>query len=178
MSTTSCVALSTTQPEGTTYSDSWNGTSWTGQAVAPPLESFSTILGTVSCGTSSCQAVGYYNTPTAQDALAESWDGTSWTLETTPFLGSNKTGAFGGVSCASNSACTAVGQETTSGNPAATLLDEYWNGTKWAVHTILTPSGAQTAQLFDVSCASGTNCQAMGNYTTSAGTSLFAEQGS
>jgi hypothetical protein len=178
ISVTSCVALSTGPPESTTYSDAWNGTSWTVESVAEPIETESLTLSWVSCGSSSCQAVGYYDTATTQDALAESWDGTGWTVETTPFLGGNTTGNLASVSCASGGVCNAVGAETTTGSTGSTLLDEHWNGTNWSVHTILTPSGAQTAQLFAVSCASGTNCQAIGNYTTSAGTSLFAEQGS
>jgi hypothetical protein len=178
MSAASCVALSSGPPEAITYSDSWNGTNWTGESVAEPIETESLSLSWVSCGSSSCQAVGYYTTPTTQDALAENWDGTGWTVETTPFLGGNKSADLGSVSCGSAGVCNAVGSETTTGGTGSTLLDEHWNGTNWSVHTILTPSGAQTAQLFAVSCASGTNCQAIGNYTTSAGTSLFAEQGS
>jgi hypothetical protein len=177
-SATSCIALSTGPPESTTYSDAWNGTKWTVESVAEPEETESLTLSGVSCGASSCQAVGYYDTPTARDALAESWDGTAWTVETTPFLGGNTTGDLGSVSCVSGGVCNAVGTETAAGGTGSTLLDEHWNGTNWSVHTILTPSGAQTAQMFAVSCASGTNCQAIGNYTTTAGTSLFAEQGS
>jgi hypothetical protein len=177
MSATSCVAMGSSPPEGMASSDIWNGTSWKAKAVAVPLDAVSTVLGDVSCTSSSCQAVGDYLTGPAEDALAESWDGTSWTVETTPYLGSNTAGVLGSVSCASGGACNAVGQETVGSSTTSTLLDEHWNGTNWSVHTILTPAGAP-AELLAVSCVSGASCQSIGSYTPSAGTSMFAEQGS
>jgi hypothetical protein len=92
----------------------------------------------VSCtSASACTAVGWYETsPGAYDTLAEVWNGTTWTIQNTP----NPTGATAsylfGASCASASACTAVGYDL---NPSYTALAEGWNGTSWAIQSTPRP---------------------------------------
>src|SRR5262249_22043182 len=66
--------------------------------------------------------------------LAERWDGTSWSLVPSPNVGRGGDRLVA-VSCASESACMAVG--FTQGGPGGTLA-ESWNGTRWSV--VRTPS--------------------------------------
>lgn len=94
-----------------------------------------------------------------------------------PRHGGTWAGILDGVSCAHAGLCTAVGAKSDRTTESA-LLDEYWNGTKWVTHPILTPPGATYAQLYAVSCVTGMNCQAVGKYTTSASTRILAEHGS
>ena len=81
----------------------------------------------MSCtSASACTAVGYYASGSTYVTLAERWNGTKWSIQHTP----NPTGAPGswldGVSCASASTCTAVGDPNFS--PPQVTLAERWNG--------------------------------------------------
>jgi hypothetical protein len=165
-------------PDGPPYSDSWNGKSWTPRPVPLPAGGVQGELNAVSCGASTCQAVGYYtdNGGTTYAALADRWNGAGWTAEPTASLGGSWSGTLDGVSCAQAGPCSAVGSKSDA--TFQTVLDEYWNGTKWLAHPVLTPPGAQYKRLTAVSCVTGTNCQLVGNYETRAGFSLLAEQGS
>ena len=120
----------------------------------------------MSCASASaCIAVGSYSNGTTGVTLAERWNGTTWSIEHTP----NPTGASGsglsGVSCASASACTAVGSYDGG------TLAERWNGTKWtSEHTPnpapASPTGASENLLDGVWCASASPCTAVGYYST------------
>jgi hypothetical protein len=70
-----------------------------------------------------------------------------------------------GVSCASASACTAVGSYLTSAAGWAALV-ERWNGTKWSIEQTPKPNG-ELGGLDSVSCVSARDCTAVGNYFTS-----------
>ena len=72
------------------------------------------------------------------------------------------------VSCASASACTAVGDAYNSGGTRVTLA-ERWNGTSWAIQTTPNASGAQRTVLSGVSCTTASACTAVGYYDNSAG---------
>lgn len=87
-----------------------NGSAWTLQKDAAPA---GTELYGVSCTSAeSCTAVGanaanaaFFNT-----GVAEYWNGTTWVLQATPVPQTNTHGAaLSGVSCATLTACTAVG---------------------------------------------------------------------
>jgi len=85
-----------------------------------------------------------------------------WTIQTTP----NPVGALDddflhGVSCSSATACTAVGDYTSTEEKEATLV-ERWNGTTWEVQTSPNPAGATGSFLESVSCRSSTACTATG----------------
>jgi len=75
----------------------------------------------------------------------------------------------GGVSCASTSACMAVGSYYETGLFQAKPLAERWNGTEWSIQSTPSPSGAKEAWLAGVSCASTTACTAVGRYENSSG---------
>jgi hypothetical protein len=105
-------------------------------------------------------AVGFsYDSTGESRTLIESWDGTSWTVlpSPNPDVGVNIDALYG-VSCASATACTAVGDSTTSGGESPTLI-ESWDGTSWTV--VPSPSSA-AGVLYGVSCTSATACTAAG----------------
>ncbi len=100
------------------------GIKWTIQPTPNPSGSSYNVLVGVSCtSASTCTAVGesypFSNTGTSQQSLAERWDGTKWTVQATPNPPPRPVfvTALVGVSCASPTACIAVG---TSGTPALT----------------------------------------------------------
>ncbi|MFZ0664573.1 MAG: hypothetical protein WAM97_02385, partial [Acidimicrobiales bacterium] len=68
-----------------------------------------------------------------------------------------------GVSCTSDSACTAVGSYVDSSDGGGTLA-EAWDGTSWSIQTTPDPSGAGSSTLSGVSCNSSGDCTAVGGY--------------
>jgi hypothetical protein len=118
----------------------------------------------VSCTTSTaCVAVGTYRNSSGVTALlAERWDGTSWHQETMP---TQSDASLNGVSCQA-SFCMAVGQISPGGSGLAEILS---NGTSWSSQVFSPPTGATSMEFRAVSCVSSTFCEAVGEYTTSAG---------
>jgi streptogramin lyase len=96
-----------------------------------------------------------------QDRILRTAD---WSLQLTEHPGSSQT--FTGVSCASSSACTAVG---TYDGGTALAMAQRWNGSKWSVQEALMPSGGTVLALAGVSCPSTSACTAVGSYKNSAG---------
>src|ERR1700749_3504949 len=70
-----------------------------------------------------------------------------------PSSGTAVDSEFYGVSCASSSACIAVGGDVTSAG-AWVALSERWNGTAWSVLSPPAPSGAAASYLDGASCTS------------------------
>lgn len=73
-----------------------------------------------------------------------------------------------GVSCASASACTAVGHYVSAAGTTVSLA-ERWDGTTWAVQSTPNPSDATASYLNGASCTSASACTAVGWYQTSPG---------
>ena len=175
-SATACTAAGDyTNSAGTTLTlaERWNGISWSVQATPNPVGAQGSGLSAVSCtSATACTAVGSTSPSEGTDlTLAERWNGTAWSVQATP----NRPGAQGsslsGVSCASATACTAVGSYTNSSGTQVTLA-ERWNGTSWSVRATPNPADAQGSALSAVSCTSATACTAAGSYTDSAGNQL------
>ena len=124
----------------------------------------------ISCTASSaCTAAGDEENSAGEAVpLAERWNGSSWSVQSTPTPAGSQASYFNGVSCASASACTAVGQFVT-GTEGSAMLAEHWNGSTWSVQSTPAPTGAEDTYLYAVSCASATACMAVGNYITSTG---------
>jgi hypothetical protein len=168
----SCVSASFCMAAGSSYdkreaafplAESWNGTTWTILPVPLPSGTHGDLKGVSCTSATACTAVGSYRDSSGNDVpLAESWNGTVWTIEPVP----SPTGGSGidmrSVSCASPSACTAVGVYTTFNPSASVALAERWNGTTWAVQAM--PAGDDV--LFGVSCATPTTCTAVGESFT------------
>lgn len=96
----------------------WNGTSWTAQEPAHPVEGRDVQLASVSCtSTTECMAVGHFTNNSGKVLpLAEKWNGTSWTAEAPYVLAPASEASLEGVSCVSTLQCQAVGQGT-NGEP-------------------------------------------------------------
>ena len=168
---TSCTAVGSYEGGGT-LAESWNGTSWTVQPTQD-VSGFSDTLDAVSCASPlDCEAVGYYIDNSGFDdvlvTLVEHWDGSSWSIQSPADVG-----VLYGVSCASASACTAVGGDSNA------PLVERWNGSAWATQPAPKPTGAGFTDFSGVACASATTCTAVGKYRDTAGSGhdhVFAER--
>jgi hypothetical protein len=115
---------------------------------------------------------------TGEGPLAEHWDGVAWTIMPTPnpsaLFDGHPDGQLLGVSCASSTACTAVGyyRKTSRRKPFSIYvltLAERWDGTRWTIQPTPTPEPVagepQTpgGLLNAVSCPSVAACMAGGD---------------
>ena len=100
-------------------------------------------------------------TVAATGASAAVTAASGWSIQQTPNPTGGSDVVLNGVSCASASACTAVGGPA---QPAATgvTLAEGWNGTTWSIQHTPNPAGGSNSTLNGVSCASATACTAVG----------------
>jgi hypothetical protein len=159
-----------------TLVERWTGTTWKIQPTPNPAGSQYVAFNGVSCpGPKDCTAVGL-NIDSGFNFLtiAEHWNGTDWQIQPTPNpLGQDgANGTFeGGVSCPTLRACTAVGQFSPAPAPhPGVTLAEHWNGTSWQVQTtphpapVDGPNGTQNGPFEGVSCATASDCVAVGNY--------------
>ena len=153
---TACTAVGWYAPTGQVSRpvvETWNGATWTAVTSPDPNPSTATgysQLNGVSCTATMCEAVGDQNT----GGFAEDWNGASWTLQTVPA----GTGFLAAVSCPTNSACEAVGQNLVS---PVTALAMGYNGTTWTSQ----PTPASTinlAESWGVTCTTPTDCVAVG----------------
>jgi hypothetical protein len=156
-----------------TLAERWNGRSWTIRATTNPGPE-SDYLYSVSCtSASTCTAVGDQQLNSGElVTLAERWNGTAWTTQGTPNPPTPGTSILSGVSCASATACTAVGWYAESNAEPTGPFAEGWNGTTWTVQTTPSPAGTDWSPLNGVSCTSAAACTAVGEYQDRSGTYL------
>jgi hypothetical protein len=150
-----------------------------GAGAAPAVAD---VLSGVSCSAAkACTGVGdYANSSGASVTLAERWNGSSWSVQPTPTPGGD--GSLGDVSCASATACMAVGSSSSgsSGTQAApsctsssacmavgdyvdstgtqTPLSELWKRGAWAQEAV---SGPIPGTFSQVSCSAASACTAI-----------------
>jgi len=159
-----CIAVGsfTSSPEHPyqTFVERWNGSEWSIQQIPQGF-----IGSGVSCtSNTACSAVGGgpYTDGLIQfftgGLAAERWDGSRWSIQQTPGLGPS---GLSDVSCASQTACVAVGYGVGEQGPYATLA-ERWNGITWAIQRTPTP-GSLEDWLWGVSCPTPTACTAVGD---------------
>jgi hypothetical protein len=150
--------------------ESWNGSTWTLQTAPNPSQATSGTLTGISCiAPDACTAVGGYDdqntTPVSYGTLAEQLNASTWTIQPTPAPAGSAGSALSGVSCTTNSACTAVGYYNDNAYPEISgdaPLAENWNGTAWSVQPTPNPPATDISTLAQVSCASATVCTAVG----------------
>jgi|SRR5271166_364197 len=143
----------------TGYIQVWNGSGWT--LTLPPTPPGATIshLNGVDCtSTSSCTAVGDWDSGT----LVENWNGSLWSVIPSPnAVGWSNT--LVSVSCIGSYFCTAVG---SNGTPNGTVpLAETWNGTAWSVSPVFNPN-TNGGYLQGVTCLGVSFCMAVGAFFT------------
>jgi hypothetical protein len=153
------------------------GAEATGWAIEPtpnPPGVTRSQLISVSCAAArSCVAVGYSgNGGPGFTALAERWDGSKWSIVQIPKPDGAQVSVLSGVSCASRTACTAIGYFTNRAGVAVTLA-ERWDGTTWSVQRTPNPPGAAYSYLVGISCATTSSCIAVGSFSNGLGRKLM-----
>jgi hypothetical protein len=147
---------------------------WSIQQAPDPDGARYSVLSGVSCTSpAACIAVGYFTDRAgAGVTLAERWNGTRWAIQRTPNPAGATSSLLFGVSCASRTACTAVGSVTNRAGTTVPLA-ERWNGTRWAIQRTRRPPRVHAGALDylgGVSCPSLTTCVAVGHSGNSLGT--------
>ena len=137
----------------------WSGGRWRLQQFPrDPATAHGSQLSGVSCpAADNCFATGWYFTRSGSAAFTATWNGTRWQVRLVP--GPARAGHLIGISCASPSACVAVGDHGTV----------VWNGTSWRYVAMAAPAGATGPALNGVSCTSAGACAAVGSYFSTVG---------
>ena len=139
----------------------WDGLRWKKVNVKSVNPKANENLANVSCTSSkACTAVGDYYGPTGTTVtLVERWNGVTWAIQRSPNPSRIGYNALAAVSCASSTACMAVG--TIDGG---TPFSESWNGTKWKIESMPVPKTIEPGGEFTgVSCPSESACVAVGS---------------
>jgi hypothetical protein len=140
----------------------WNGQRWTTEPFPRPAGAIGDGLSGVSCTSArKCTAVGSADiSGIGSETLVERWNGKRWAIQPSPSEGTEGS-PFAGVSCASATACTAVGiaNEDLSTGTQNTLA-EHWDGTSWVIQPTLPPGGSNA--FTGVSCSAPSSCTAVG----------------
>jgi hypothetical protein len=168
-STSSCIAVGghlTGAGIGTPLAELEKGSRWVRVAVPSPPSSTSSSLDSVSCGgVGDCVAIGSYSTAKQlNEDFAATWNGTGWALHPMPQPpGEDPSSAWlGSISCPAPSACVAVGGYTKAGGTIWLSMAMSWNGSKWRFEHVPNPEADPMIQLMSVSCASISDCVAVG----------------
>ncbi len=144
-----------------TFSDHWNGSTWT--VVPMPLVTGSDNLFTYQVqsmdvisstniwmvGGSGDNASPYGGTPS--NTLVEHYNGSAWSVVPSPDTGTDDN--LTGVTETSPTNLTAVGYDVPSGASGAQTLTMTWNGTSWAI--VSSPNAGSNSVLTSVSTAPG-----------------------
>jgi hypothetical protein len=172
LSASSCVAVGDyfeSAGNEKTLAESWNGNSWSILPSPNPSDAKGYVNFTdVSCVPFACFAVGYYassvtsGVPLETKTLAASWNGTTWATQPSPNVAGKPYNALLGVSCASTSACTAVGGYSEALLGGGFALAERWNGSAWSLQAVV-PSIAINDSATVVEDASATAIDVLSN---------------
>jgi len=158
----------------------WNGTSWSIVPAPDKVNSFGLtfdyLQGVTCTSASDCWAVGYYdasgpNQDFDYQTLIEHWDGNSWTIVDSPNVNTIRNNFLEAVTCTSASDCWAVGQyhsgNNITGDKIYQTLIEHWNGAAWSIVSSPNIDPTLFHYLNSVTCVSGSDCWAVGEYFTS-----------
>jgi hypothetical protein len=157
------------------------GAGWSIQPTPPPATSpgGEDLFG-VSCASRiTCTAGGSISVDgTPAVPLGATWNGASWSVAPAVDEGGDQGSPLLGISCASPDQCIAVGYDQFNGGPILPIA-ESWDGMAWTLQSVELPSDPPPFGTLDelnaVSCASATDCMAVGNDATGTGEPL-AEQ--
>jgi len=146
----------------------WNGTAWTVVATPNgPGSAASSLLG-VTCSTATdCWGLGYSilaDGEVRRLVLSLTGTATASSIEVVPTAlpAGTQYSTLRDVTCASTSACWAVGMASVDYTENRLLLR--WNGTAWLVAPSPLPPGATASSLDGVACATASDCWAVGSY--------------
>jgi hypothetical protein len=150
-----------------TLIERWNGTAWSVVSSPNVGTGQSSRLLSVTCASSTeCWAAGYSYIGSDADArtLIERWDGTAWTIVESPNALTAQNFLVG-VTCVSASNCWAAGYTNDAGVTSAhQTLIEHWDGNSWVIVSSPNTSSTQHNWLTGITCASASECWAVGYY--------------
>jgi hypothetical protein len=132
----------------------------------------------VTCvSASECWAVGYYynGSTGSYQTFTERWGGTSWAVVTSPNPTVTSGSALFGVTCTSGSDCWAVGFSILPVVGNQTLI-ERWDGTSWTIVTSPNTLPVVDNFLQGVTCASSSDCWAVGYSTVGVANQTLVER--
>ncbi len=161
-----------------TLAEAWNGTSWSIKTTPNRTGATGNILLGVSCTSSiACTAVGGdFPSSGPQETLVEKYSETGWTIQTSQNPIRSEASVLHGVSCISETECTAVGDYVNAGVNVTMAEAERWtsisSGKTWTLQSVPNPAEATFSALWSVACSSSTVCAAPGYYKNSLGTEL------
>ena len=165
-----CTAVGrSTNSSGTevTLAENWNGTTWSNEGTPTPTGAKASSLAGVSCWSTSftgCMAVGRYtNSSGTELMLVEHLKIITWAIQSAPSPTGATSSSLNGVSCSTETACTAAGSYTNSSKRET--LEEFWNGVEWSIQPTTNPSEAAESRLNAVSCTSSL-CVTTGSTTS------------
>ena len=176
-STSSCVAVGTYRTAAGVNQDlieTLATATWSVHHPSPDANGANNVLSGVACtSTTSCMAVGHYNSKGVAQSLAIELAHGTWTVVPSPDKGTS-TNQLAGVSCAPVSAleCAAVGyfNDLISGyaDVSAQALATAWSAGSWAM-AAAADALAPNVAVNDVACPSKSYCVAVGSYVNSSG---------
>jgi hypothetical protein len=136
---------------------------------APHTDVWARLDGSACASPDDCWAVGWTNSGSAWLALAEHWDGSRWAPVATPAppAGGGPYVSYGlnTVACASARDCWAGGVYLDFSDPARMRfrpLMEHWDGRSWSLVGAPSREGASVDMPLGLTCASGSDCWAVG----------------
>ena len=142
------------------------------QVTPNPEGASETAFKGISCRqnlAATCVAVGYSVKSGKKTvfAVARNSEG-KWVAQTMPEPEGATSAELHGVDCPTTTFCVAVGSYTVSGG-SIWAMSATWNGTSWTLQTPSKPAGSIRTVLLDASCASASECAAVGIYRDSTG---------
>jgi hypothetical protein len=167
---TSCVAVGRFSYDLTLFTgiapliQRWDGSTWRTERSAN-TRSLDTELNAVSCSFAGrCIAVGLQRRAAGIYApFSEIWDGERWnTIRIAGPTGSPDAELLD-VACPGPDRCVAVGFWATGARFRP--LVETWDGERWTIDPLESPSDFSSSTLNSVDCSSRTICHAVGTYT-------------
>lgn len=152
-----------------TFTEQWNGTSWS--IVNSPAPKVSSFTGVSAVTSSDIWAVGYSGGGKPNvSTLTQHWNGSTWTIVGSPNVGTIS--RLNGVAAASTSDVWAVGE--SGGTGAQNALIENWNGTSWSISS--NPGNTNGTVLNGVTVLSASDVWAVGQTVSNGVTQTFTEQ--
>jgi len=102
------------------------------------------------------------------EPLLERWNGSTWSIVPGPQPPTNTAIDLVAMSCPAANDCFAVGDQATgqSGHFVVRPAAMHWNGSTWSFLPVPKPAASPLSELNGVSCASPTNCVAVGDLLT------------
>ncbi len=153
-------------PASQTLVEHYAGSGWTIFSSPDTNSGQLNILNGVACDSSGgCWAAGYYDNASGNEqTLMERYTTSGWALVGSPTADSSND-VLRSVACASPTNCWAVGSEQPAGSAASQTLILHYDGTGWVVSSSPRPGPAPNL-LYGVTCASSTECWAVGSHAT------------